>query len=89
VIIKKFIWWSIIYRYGVLREITIDNAKQFDNDMFRNPMGQYKEPTLSYLKQSRKSSIVRRRANGPKLYRRQYGVTTQHALGQQISHHSD
>jgi hypothetical protein len=34
--IKKFFWQNIICRYGVPREITIDNIKQFSNDMFKN-----------------------------------------------------
>jgi IS30 family transposase len=35
-IIKKFFWQNIIYHFGVPRDITVDNAKQFDNDMFKN-----------------------------------------------------
>jgi hypothetical protein len=34
--IKKFFWQNIICRFGVLREITVDNAKLFDNDMFKD-----------------------------------------------------
>jgi hypothetical protein len=35
--IKTFFFWqSIICRYGVPREITIDNTKKFDNDMFKD-----------------------------------------------------
>jgi IS30 family transposase len=33
--IKKFFWQNIIYRYGVPRHITVDNAKYFDNAMFK------------------------------------------------------
>jgi IS30 family transposase len=33
--IKKFFWRDIIYRYGVPRHITVDNAKYFDNAMFK------------------------------------------------------
>jgi hypothetical protein len=34
--IRKFFWQSIIYRYGVPRHITVDNAKYFDNAMFKD-----------------------------------------------------
>jgi transposase len=33
--VKKFFWQSIICRYSVHRHITIDNAKYFDNEMFK------------------------------------------------------
>jgi hypothetical protein len=33
--IKKFFWQNIIYRYGVPRHIIVDNAKYFDNAMFK------------------------------------------------------
>jgi hypothetical protein len=33
--IKKFFWQNIICRYGVPRQITIDNVKYFDNAMFK------------------------------------------------------
>jgi hypothetical protein len=33
--IKKFFWQNIICRYGVPRHITVDNAKYFDNAMFK------------------------------------------------------
>jgi hypothetical protein len=33
--IKKFFWQSNLYRYVVLRHITVDNAKYFDNAMFK------------------------------------------------------
>jgi hypothetical protein len=36
VTIKKFVWQNIIRRFGVTRAITIDNAKQFNNDMFKD-----------------------------------------------------
>jgi IS30 family transposase len=32
----KFFWQNIIYHFSVLREITIDNAKQFDNDILKD-----------------------------------------------------
>jgi hypothetical protein len=32
---KRFFWQNIIYRYGVPRHITVDNAKYFDNAMFK------------------------------------------------------
>jgi IS30 family transposase len=35
-LIKKFFWQNIIYRYGIPRHITVDNAKYFDNAMFRD-----------------------------------------------------
>jgi hypothetical protein len=34
--IRKFFWQNIIYRYGIPRHITIDNAKYFDNAMFKD-----------------------------------------------------
>jgi hypothetical protein len=34
--IKKFFWQNIICRYGVPQQITIDNAKYFDSDMFKD-----------------------------------------------------
>jgi hypothetical protein len=34
--IKKFFWQSIIYRYGVPRHIIVDNAKYFNNAMFKD-----------------------------------------------------
>jgi hypothetical protein len=34
--IKKFLWQDIIYHFGVLREIKVDNAKQFNNDVFKD-----------------------------------------------------
>jgi hypothetical protein len=33
--IKKFFWQNIICWYGVPRHITIDDAKYFDNAMFK------------------------------------------------------
>jgi hypothetical protein len=36
VTIKKFFWQNIICHFSVLRKITFDNAKQFDNDMFKD-----------------------------------------------------
>lgn len=33
---QKIFWHNIIYRFGVLKEITVDNGKQFDYDAFRN-----------------------------------------------------
>jgi hypothetical protein len=33
--IKKFFWQSNLCRYVVLRHITVDNAKYFDNAMFK------------------------------------------------------
>ena len=32
---QRFIWKSIIYRYGVPRDIITDNGKQFDSTSFR------------------------------------------------------
>jgi IS30 family transposase len=34
-IMKKFLWQNIIYRFGVLRHITVDNGTQFDSQNFR------------------------------------------------------
>jgi hypothetical protein len=33
--IKKFFWQNVICRYGVPRHIIVDNAKKFDNAMFK------------------------------------------------------
>jgi hypothetical protein len=34
--IKKFFWRNIICRYGIPKHITVDNAKYFDNAMFKD-----------------------------------------------------
>jgi IS30 family transposase len=34
--IKKFFWWNIICHYGIPKHITVDNAKYFDNAMFKD-----------------------------------------------------
>jgi hypothetical protein len=34
--IKKFFWQNIIYRYGGPRHITVNNAKYFNNAMFKD-----------------------------------------------------
>jgi IS30 family transposase len=34
--IKKIFWQDIICRYGVPRHITVDNAKYFDNALFKD-----------------------------------------------------
>jgi hypothetical protein len=34
-IIKRFFWQNIVYQYGVPRYITVDNAKYFNNAMFK------------------------------------------------------
>jgi IS30 family transposase len=34
--IKKFFWQNIMCRYGVPRHITVDNAKYFDNAIFKD-----------------------------------------------------
>jgi hypothetical protein len=33
--LKRFFWQNIICQLGVLRQITIDNAKQFDCNIFK------------------------------------------------------
>jgi hypothetical protein len=33
--IKRFFWQNIVCRYGVPRHIIVDNAKYFDNAMFK------------------------------------------------------
>jgi hypothetical protein len=33
--IQKFFWQNIIYRFGVPREMTVDNGKQFDCYTFK------------------------------------------------------
>lgn len=32
---KKFLWQNIICRFGVPRQITLDNGTQFDSEEFR------------------------------------------------------
>jgi hypothetical protein len=34
--IQKNFWQNIICRYGVLQQITVDNAKYFDSGMFKD-----------------------------------------------------
>jgi hypothetical protein len=34
--IQKFFWQNIIYRFGVPRELTVDNGKQFDCYTFKD-----------------------------------------------------
>ena len=33
--VRKFSWQNIICRFGVLKELTVDNGKQFDSQPFR------------------------------------------------------
>ena len=33
--VRKFFWQNIICRFGVPRELTVDNGKQFDSQHFR------------------------------------------------------
>jgi hypothetical protein len=33
--IRKFFWQQIIFRFGVPKELTVDNGKQFDCQDFR------------------------------------------------------
>jgi hypothetical protein len=33
--IKKFFWQNIICHYGISRQITVNNAKYFNNTMFK------------------------------------------------------
>jgi hypothetical protein len=33
--LMKFLWQNIICQFGVPKEITVDNAKQFDCDLFK------------------------------------------------------
>jgi hypothetical protein len=33
--LKRFFWQNIIFHFGVLRKITVDNAKQFDCHILR------------------------------------------------------
>jgi hypothetical protein len=34
--LNKFLWQNIICQFGVLRDITVDNAKQFNCDLFKD-----------------------------------------------------
>jgi hypothetical protein len=34
--IKRFFWQNIICRYNIPQQITVDNAKYFNNDMFKD-----------------------------------------------------
>jgi hypothetical protein len=34
--VQKFFWQNIVCRFGVPREITVDNGKQFDSQLFKN-----------------------------------------------------
>jgi transposase InsO family protein len=34
--LKRFFWQNIMCRFGVPKEITIDNAKQFDYHLFKD-----------------------------------------------------
>jgi hypothetical protein len=33
--VRKFFWQNIICRFGVPRELTVDNGKQFDSELFK------------------------------------------------------
>ena len=33
---RNFVWWSIIYRFGIPKELISKNGKQFDNQKFKN-----------------------------------------------------
>ena len=39
--IKNFVWKSIVYRFGVPRVLVFDNARQFDNALFRDFCGHF------------------------------------------------
>ena len=34
--VRNFVWWSIICRFGILKELISDNGKQFDNQRFKS-----------------------------------------------------
>ncbi|WVZ76912.1 hypothetical protein U9M48_024831 [Paspalum notatum var. saurae] len=34
--LQKFFWQNIICRFGVLKELTVDNGKQFDSTTFKD-----------------------------------------------------
>ena len=34
--VRKFVWWTIICRFGIPKALVSDNGKQFDNPKFRD-----------------------------------------------------
>ena len=34
--VQKIFWQNIIYRFGVPKELTVDNGKQFDSQSFKD-----------------------------------------------------
>ena len=34
--VRKFVWWTIICRFGIPKALVSDNRKQFDNPKFRD-----------------------------------------------------
>jgi len=81
--IKKFFWQNIICRFGVPREIIVDNGKQFDSQLFREfcySVGTKVIFASVYHPQSSAASksacLIRKRTNGPMNSRRSSGPTT-------------
>jgi transposase InsO family protein len=56
-IIQKFFWQNIVYRFGVPRELTVDNGKQFDCYSF-------KEYCKTLGTQAKFSSLYHPQSNG-------------------------
>jgi 6-pyruvoyl-tetrahydropterin synthase len=61
--IKKVFWQNIICSYSVLKEITIDNAKQFDNGMLKDFCHQIKKKVAFALVYHLQSNGTLERAN--------------------------
>jgi hypothetical protein len=59
--IKKFFWQNIIYRYGVLRQITVDNAKYFDSRMLKDFCQQIRtKATFTFVYHPQSNGVVER-----------------------------
>jgi hypothetical protein len=59
--IKKFFWQNIIYRYGVPRQITIDNAKYFDSTMLKDFCQQVRtNATFTFVYHPQSNGVVER-----------------------------
>jgi hypothetical protein len=62
--IRKFLWQNIVCRYGVPRHITVDNAKYFDNAMFKDFCQQIETEVAFTLVYHSQTNRAVERANG-------------------------